>query len=131
MNKGIKSYPPLADRLRPPVNVPDEVKVQFPLVELKGFKEKELNKVSENIFLAYKNYYGEEYTKKLKMYLSDIIKIKLDEAELLDSVNPRDYNRSLVACLDMVRLNPNKFNSKEEIINLFENIKEMSDIDDW
>ena len=134
-HKGVKSYDALYSRI---VNVLESEydDLRTPIVNLHGFKEDDVKKISDLILDMHKQTYDWDIT-NAKEAISEFIEIRVANTGLTGGVIvPRTYIRELISVLDTVEQNQDQLNNKEEIIKLFkeeENSIESEEeiFDDW
>ncbi|AWX31850.1 BREX system ATP-binding domain-containing protein [Methanosphaera sp. BMS] len=133
--KGVKSYDALYSRI---VNVleSDYDDLRTPIVNLHGFKENDVKKISDLIIDMHQETYQWDIS-NAKEAVSEFIDIRVANTGLTGGVIvPRTYIRELISVLDTVEQNQEQLNNKEEIIKLFkeeENSIETEEeiFDDW
>ncbi|MDZ4171534.1 MAG: BREX system ATP-binding domain-containing protein [Methanobacteriaceae archaeon] len=127
--KGVPSYPALHQRIKDAIE--SEYKdLRKPIMKLEGFTNEDLDTLTRKILVLYSSVYGNEITEKFDdSLIVSIIDFYKEKSILTGSVQPRDYVRGVVSALDIVQQNPDKFDSGEKIIDLFDNL-EWDNFDD-
>ena len=135
-HKGVKSYDALYSRI---VNVLDSDydDLRTPIVNLYGFKENDVKKITDLIINMHEETYNWD-TSNVKEAVNEFIELRVSNTGLTGGVIvPRTYIRELISVLDTVEQNQDKLNNKEEIIKLFKQEEESSIeneeeiFDDW
>lgn len=121
--KGVPSYPALHQRIKDAIE--SEYKdLRKPIIKLEGFSNEDLEALTTKILNLYSEVYGNEVVEKFDNNLiSGIIDFYKEKSLLTGSVQPRDYVRGVVSALDIVQQNPDKFQSNQEILDLFDNLE--------
>jgi len=134
--KGVKSYDALYSRI---VNVleSDYNDLRTPIINLYGFKEDDIKKISNIILDMHQQGYDWDVS-NVESALDDFIQIHIDNSGLTGGlIVPRTFIRELISVLDTVEQNQDELNNTDEIILLFKHEEEssMEDgeeiFDDW
>lgn len=118
--KGIPYYEALDDMLKNVLDT-DLPNVRKPILNLKGFKRNNLEKMANKLMLLHGEAYNWDAINKINPVLNDIISIYLDDAILTGGyVTPRVFIRSFISVLDTVQQNQSYFTDSQNIIKLFQ-----------
>ncbi|MEN6292799.1 MAG: BREX system ATP-binding domain-containing protein, partial [Methanobacterium sp.] len=128
--KGIPSYKALDQRIRNDFEYDGYKDIRSSIIKLDGFGRDEMLELTQNIFKVYSNVYGKEVINKFNGVIEDIIQFYKEKSMLTGTVQPRDYVKGLVTALDIVQQNPDKFASKNEVLDLFDNLEWVKFEDD-
>lgn len=132
--KGISSYEALHDRI---ISTRDDMyfNMRKPIIKLKGFDKDNFYEITTKI----QEYHDKAFNWDSNLYLKDVkddfINHLYDEESFGGGlINPRDYNKQIVDCLDIIQQNPEEFKNSENVLNLFKDIRTSEDKkvkDDW